>query len=216
MADLDPNLKRCNVCTRVLPMTSFSKDRTRRDGHAYICKSCCLAYQRRQTALRGGRSRPRDADDKPLTSEQLFWTKVDRSAGPEACWLWRGLAIRRGYGTHRGQIASRVSWTIAHGPIPIGLQVCHHCDNPPCVNPAHLFLGTHLDNSRDSFRKGRQVSREANIARAVKAEADRTLVIERAKELAKWTHHHPTCARVVGAEDCSCGLNEAWLSLTSV
>jgi len=85
-----------------------------------------------------------------------FWAKVQKTDG---CWIWQGDRFAYGYGRikvrPRTLLAHRVSWEIAHGPIPPGLFVCHHCDNPPCVNPAHLFLGTCDDNIRDRDRKGR-------------------------------------------------------------
>jgi hypothetical protein len=73
--------------------------------------------------------------------------------GPE-CWEWNGARGVDGYG--RVQRAHRVMWTEANGPIPKGMIVCHKCDNPPCVRPDHLFLGTPRDNALDRDRKGRR------------------------------------------------------------
>ncbi len=98
-----------------------------------------------------------------------FWEKVDKSAGPDGCWLWTAYCSPRGYGTFRragkNRLAHRVAWELIHGHILKGLLVCHHCDNPPCVNPAHLFLGTNTDNTQDSIRKGRKAIGEANSNR---------------------------------------------------
>lgn len=91
-----------------------------------------------------------------------FWSNVDKSAGPEGCWLWLPRRNWAGYGSFsiHGKVspASRVAWEMAHGPIPVGMEVCHNCpggDNPACVNPAHLWLGTHQQNMQDMIRKGR-------------------------------------------------------------
>lgn len=86
------------------------------------------------------------------------WSKVDRRA-PNQCWPWTGSRIRTGYGRigvdGKNAFANRVVWVLTHGPIPQGFDVLHHCDNPPCCNPTHLFLGDHSENMRDRERKGR-------------------------------------------------------------
>jgi DNA-binding transcriptional regulator YiaG len=91
---------------------------------------------------------------------QRFWSKVDKSGGVDACWLWIAAKDKRGYGEIRWNnhmaIASRVAWELTNGSIPDCLCVCHHCDNPSCVNPSHLFLGTQKDNLSDCQKKGRR------------------------------------------------------------
>lgn len=88
-----------------------------------------------------------------------FWSKVDRSGGPHACWPWLAKRARNGYGSFwyegRNVSAHRVAHVLAHGPVPAGLLVMHSCDNRPCCNPAHLSAGTASDNAHDKFRKGR-------------------------------------------------------------
>lgn len=120
--------------------------------HSKCCSRSCAA-----------RVRPPSTPARPLADR--LWEKVDR-AGPvhpvlgTRCWIWtRGLTTS-GYGSistgnGRTSATSRVAWEVTNGPIPAGLFACHHCDNPPCCNPEHLFLGTHADNARDMAEKGR-------------------------------------------------------------
>ena len=98
------------------------------------------------------------------TTEERFWSHVDKNGpihpydpahGP--CWLWKGSKTIFGYGNitidHETVLAHRWIWQHDHGPLPKGIEVCHSCDRPGCVR--HLFTGTHGDNIRDCFRKGR-------------------------------------------------------------
>jgi len=90
-----------------------------------------------------------------------FWSHVDKSGGKNACWPWTKHIDDTGYGraasrkNNRDVLSHRHAWTFTNGKIPKGLQVLHSCDNPPCCNPAHLFLGTHQDNMKDRNKKRR-------------------------------------------------------------
>ncbi len=87
-----------------------------------------------------------------------FWSKVERT---ETCWLWKAGTDSGGYGHifafGQQEQAHRVSYAITYGEIPEGMNVQHECDNPPCVRPDHLFLGTQADNTADMWAKGRGV-----------------------------------------------------------
>lgn len=88
---------------------------------------------------------------------QRFWEKIDKSG---YCWVWLASTDTKGYGligisSGKTKLAHRYSYFLEYGEIPKGQLVLHKCDNPPCVNPDHLFLGSHTDNARDRSAKGR-------------------------------------------------------------
>lgn len=95
---------------------------------------------------------------KPQDPADRFWSKVDKSGD---CWIWTG-SLNRGYGQfHPTSIstvrATHYAWMLSGGTIPVGMCLCHRCDNPSCVNPDHLWIGTRGENNRDKMLKGRGI-----------------------------------------------------------
>lgn len=114
----------------------------------------------------------------PKPINERFWAKV-KKCGPDDCWPWLASRNKDGYGRigiggHYGTmlLAHRVSWELNIGAIPDGLHVLHRCDNPKCVNPKHLFLGSQTDNMADKAEKGRAGGERHPSAKLSLAEVD--------------------------------------------
>jgi hypothetical protein len=100
----------------------------------------------------------KETDKMAKSIEDRFWKKVKKGS-PNECWEWSGSKNGDGYGRFSygkiTQYAHRVVWILKYNKIPKNIQVLHHCNNPSCVNPIHLFLGTQKDNMNDRDKKGR-------------------------------------------------------------
>jgi DNA-binding XRE family transcriptional regulator len=118
------------------------------------------------------------------TLTERFWSKVDTTGD---CWKWVGADDDRGYGQMGiilkdkfiKQRAHRISYLLEHGEIPDELDCLHTCDTPSCVKPDHLFWGTHADNMRDAFRKGRRTNETTNMNKLTREQVE----IIRAREI---------------------------------
>lgn len=117
------------------------------------------------------------------TLEERFWAKVNMPDVEGTCWEWGGARTIRGYGKilkdgGRSCLAAhRVSWEIHNGPLPDGVLVCHHCDNPPCVRPDHLFVGSQHDNMQDKVSKGRHYYTPGETSPNAKLSNDQATII---------------------------------------
>lgn len=152
--------RKCSKCGEVKPHTKqhFSHCGRCTNQLGGVCRICLNKAEKIRRPNRPKKP-PLPYDYTPTTEQiELFWSKVDKSEGDNACWIWKG-TLFKGYGRiafyGRNFSAHRMAWQLTNGFIPRGLFACHHCDNPPCVNPSHLFLGTNKENMQDMKRKGR-------------------------------------------------------------
>lgn len=140
-----------------------------------------------------------------MSVEERFWARVDTTGD---CWTYTGPKNRLGYGVaghkalpDRSRFAHRYAWQVTNGPIPEGMRVLHRCDNPPCVNPDHLWLGTIADNNRDRKVKGRSSRGQASHLAKVDVDTVRAIRAERVltqrQMAAKYGIHRSQVQRIV-------------------
>lgn len=140
---------------------------------------CSAAYTNSHTSVVNRDTQVGKSGPKPKSVAERFWPKVHRTP---TCWLWTGsqgntyghgsISVRQADGKYLPEYAHRVSWELANGAIPDGLQVLHRCDVAACVNPDHLFLGTQDANLKDAAAKGRFNVPRPNHPRRKLSEAD--------------------------------------------
>lgn len=114
---------------------------------------------------------------KEAPPEERFWRFVEKT---DSCWLWTGTRINKGYGhfnagKEKKILAHRFSYIMHKAPIPEGMFILHSCDNPPCVNPEHLRVGTKIENSNDMIIRGRVYNAKITIEIADKIRAEYVL-----------------------------------------
>ena len=155
----------CQYCGRTFSRKSSD---IKKKGHGQFCSNDC-SYQARTITLL------------ERFAEHVQWTNDD------GCQVWIGGATLGGYGVIGGEggrngsqlLAHRVAWELANGPIPEGLFVCHHCDNPPCVRVDHLFLGTHWENMADMRTKHRHHGPNRIRPTKTKTDPDKPRILSR-------------------------------------
>lgn len=160
---------------------------------ARTCETCGTIFYVHPSDLHTGRSRFCQRSCRRYPSAPIhdrFWSKVQKGDG---CWEWVGTIGANAYGVlavgRKHVYAHRLSWELHYGPIPDGHWVCHRCDNPRCIRPDHLFLGTHDDNMADMRAKGRSgpKNRPERMARGerngyAKLTAERVIEIRNRRE----------------------------------
>lgn len=137
-----------------------------------------------------------------------FWSKVNVTDDPQSCWEWIAARNKEGYGfigiNRKIKGAHRVAYELTYGPIPEGLCVCHRCDNPSCVNPAHLFLGTQSENVADRVAKGRiRVEKKQNQPTAIREKYPKKDIAHRFWSKVNKTENADVCWEWIACKDRS-------------
>jgi hypothetical protein len=166
--------------------------------YARICQFCGLDYRAQKPTSKYCSMRCRAWHSNKLSPAQRLWSQT---AWTGECLEWTGLVTHAGYGTlpvyGYQYFAHRLAWQLTCGVIPAGLSVLHKCDNPPCVYPDHLFLGTQKDNMADCARKGRIARQQGERSPAARLTNAQVLAIRNdhrsRKAIAADYNVGPTC-----------------------
>jgi len=167
-------MKRCTTCHAYKPLTEYHNNTHSQDGKGWVCKSCQSAYAKayHQKIKQFGKS-------PQLSTEERFWSKIEKNSS-NLCWPWLASKDNFGYGlfniNHKCIRSHRMAWELTYGIITDQQCILHHCDNPSCCRPDHLFLGTRTDNSKDKTMKGR-VPNEFSLPHTKTSFEDRAKIV---------------------------------------
>lgn len=160
--------RKCQICSKAyIPVTNWQKYcsqkcYTKSAYHRYVkvkCPTCENLTVRQNNRCQSCYMKEKIIENRKNIF-QRFTARINKT---NYCWIWLGALNKSGHGVTNmlppSRIASRVSWILHVGDIPVGKLVLHKCDNPPCVNPDHLYIGNHRDNILDAYNRGQRKPR---------------------------------------------------------
>lgn len=176
--------KTCKSCGATKPLEEYHRNKRSGDGACRICKPCAIAVSRKN--YRDRRTAAGYVPDERWDAER-FLDYVEVTAD---CWIWRGPAERAGHFNYGRFCANNVAFTahrwsyaLHYGDLPAGNLICHHCDNPRCVRPDHLYAGDARTNAHDAMERNRLASLSGESNPAARLAAEQVDVIRRRWEL---------------------------------